>query len=128
MPKRDSASESVRAVSDLTKSEVGGIEPYAPQQLQSCACSPDGCWIAAGSQDGTLRLWDSETGNERDHRIYLRRTPDGSTWATIDHRNNRIIACDAEAWRILGWRTTGPDGFPLILPAETFGPLPVVAS
>jgi hypothetical protein len=71
---------------------------------------------------------DAETGCERDHRIYLRHTPDGSTWATVDHRNNRILACHAEARRILSWRTTGPDGMPLILPGETFGPLPVCES
>jgi WD40 repeat protein len=93
--------------------------------VQSCAWSPDGRWIASGSRDGTLRLWDAETGVELDRRIYFRRTPDGTTWATVDHRNNRILACHADAWCILGWRTTGPDGFPVILPAETFGPLPI---
>jgi hypothetical protein len=56
--------------------------------------------------------------------MYLRTPPDGPTWATVDHRINRILACHAEAWRILGWRTTGPDGWPMILPGETFGPLP----
>ena len=88
------------------------------------AWSPDDQRIASVSADGTLRLWDAETGSEL-RRIYFRRTPDGPTWATVDHRNNRILACHPEAWRILGWRTTGADGFPLILPAETFGPLPV---
>jgi WD40 repeat protein len=93
--------------------------------VRSCARSSDGRLVASTSWDGTLRLWDVETGCELDRRIYLRRTPDGPTWATVDHRNNRILACDAEAWRILGWRTTGPNGMPVILPAETFGPLPV---
>jgi WD40 repeat protein len=93
--------------------------------VRICAWSPDGRWIVSGSRDGTLRLWDAETGTELDRRIYFRDTPDGPTWATVDHRNNCILACHPEAWRILGWRTTGPDGFPLILPAETFGSLPV---
>lgn len=93
--------------------------------VTSCAWCSSGGVIASSSEDGTLRLWDSETGCELDRRTYLRLTPDAAVWATIDHRNNRILACDPEAWRILGWRTTGADGMPVILPAETFGPLPI---
>jgi hypothetical protein len=43
----------------------------------------------------------------------------------VSHRNNRILACHPEAWRILDWRTTESDGMPVILSAETFGSLPV---
>lgn len=36
-------------------------------------------------------------------------------------------ACDAEAWRYLGWIVPeAGSGLPERLPAETFGPLPVV--
>jgi hypothetical protein len=45
------------------------------------------------------------------------------------HPNNRILACGPDAWRSLGWvvpeRGTG---LPEMLPAETFGLLPVVES
>jgi len=46
---------------------------------------------------------------------------------SVDHQNNRILACDSEAWRYLGWIVPEPGtGLPEWLPAETFGPLPVV--
>jgi hypothetical protein len=82
-------------------------------------------WLYANK---SIRLWDAETGCELDRRIYTRITLDGLVWATVDYRNNRILACHAEAWRILGWRGIGPDGTLGILPAETFGPLPVRGS
>jgi hypothetical protein len=53
-------------------------------------------------------------------------TPDGqTTWAAIDHPNNKIMACGAEAWRFLGWEVPDGSGGTEWLPAETFGPLPV---
>ena len=49
------------------------------------------------------------------------------TWGSIDHPANRIVACDPEAWRNLGWIVPeAGTGLPEMLPAETFGPLPEV--
>jgi WD40 repeat protein len=93
--------------------------------VRSCAWQREGRFIVSSARDGTLRIWDAETGAELPRRIYFRRTPNGTTWATIDPVNNRILACHPEAWRILGWHVPGPDGFGLILPAETYGPLPI---
>ena len=47
-------------------------------------------------------------------------------WYSLDHANNRILACSPGAWRNIGWIVPGDHGFPLRLPAETYGPLPVV--
>jgi WD40 repeat protein len=93
--------------------------------VNSCAWSRDGLRIVSASVDGTLRTWDATTGVEIAPRIYQF----DSSWCSIDHQNNKIVACDDEAWRYVGWVV--PDtvnGLPEWLPAETFGPLPVVGS
>lgn len=38
--------------------------PYLSKWVSSCKFSPDGSQLIAGSRDYTLRLWDSETGDE----------------------------------------------------------------
>jgi WD40 repeat protein len=92
-----------------------------------CAWSPNGERIVSASHDGTVRTWDAATGVELAPTMYHLKTPDDQpTWCAVDHQNNKILACDAEAWRSLGWIV--PDerlGMPEWLPAETFGPLPV---
>jgi hypothetical protein len=48
-------------------------------------------------------------------------------WASLDHQNDRILACSPDAWRYLGGVVPDTDtGMPEWLPAETFGELPVV--
>lgn len=88
----------------------------------------DGQRIVSASNDGTLRTWDADTGAELAPRIYHLRTPhDGPTWCSVDFLNNRIVACGAEAWRCLGWVVPEEGtGLPEWLPAESFGPLPVI--
>jgi WD40 repeat protein len=92
-----------------------------------CAWSPDGGRIVSASVDGILRTWDAVNYVEIAPTLYHFRTPgDQPTWAAIDHPNNKILACGAEAWRCLGWVVPEEgSGLPEWLPAETFGPLPV---
>ncbi len=102
---------------------LAGHESY----VSGCAWSPDGSRIVSASFDCTLRMWDAVNYVEIAPTLYHFTTPDGQpTWAAIDHPNNKILACGAEAWRCLGWVVPEEGtGLPEWLPAETFGPLPV---
>ena len=93
-----------------------------------CAWSPDGRRIVSASADGTVRFWDAATGAELAPTIYHLSPPRGeNTWASVDHPNNRIVACGPDAWRSLGWVVPeAGTGMPEMLPAETFGALPVM--
>ena len=84
-----------------------------------CAWSPDAQRLISASFDGSHRLWAAENGVEI-AMVYAF----GSSWCAIDARKNRILACDEEAWRYIGWLVPSDDGWPEWLPAETFGPLP----
>ena len=44
-----------------TLTRLGGGSPYAV----AAAFSPDGLWITTGEADGTVRIWDAATGEER---------------------------------------------------------------
>jgi WD40 repeat protein/DNA polymerase III delta prime subunit len=92
----------------------------------TCAWSPDGLRILSSSHDGTLAIWDAVTGTRIAPEIHHLHAPNSRpSWCVIDPQQNRILACDSEAWRSLGWVV--PDranGLPELLPAETFGPLP----
>jgi WD40 repeat protein len=96
--------------------------------VRSCAWSPDGLRIVSASDDGTLRTWDAANGEELAPRIYhFADRDDEPAWCSVDHPGNRIMACGAGAWRYLGWIVPeAGTGLPEWLPAETFGPLPVV--
>ncbi len=91
--------------------------------VMGCAWSPDGKRIVSASADGTVRTWDTATGQEIVPALYHF----SQGWASLDHHNNRIVACSSNAWRSLGWIVPEPGtGMPEWLPAETFGELPVV--
>jgi WD40 repeat protein len=102
--------------------------PGHQKSVIACSWSPDGLRIVSASSDGTLRTWDATTYVGIAPQIYQFSTPAGeSTWCSVDHPGNRILACGAEAWRSLGWVVPDPvTGLPEMLPAETFGPLPIV--
>ena len=36
-------------------------------RVTAVAVAPDGSWLATGGDDGTVRIWDAATGQERGH-------------------------------------------------------------
>lgn len=82
----------------------------------------------SASRDGTVRIWDAATGAELAPTMYHLQTRDGEpSWCSVDYEKNCVVECDAEAWQSLGWVVKDPEsGWPEWVPAETFGPLPVM--
>jgi WD40 repeat protein/serine/threonine protein kinase len=74
----------------LKRLRLEGIPPLRhPATVLSAVFSPDGRWIASGSQDGKVKVWDATTGRELfnfpAHRQHVRSvafSPDGRRLAT----------------------------------------------
>ena len=84
--------------------------------IQDAAFSPDGARIVTGSQDGTARVWDAESGRQIAvlHDGGLVKTvafsPDGSRIVTASSRAGRIWnAADGRAVLTLGGRAVYND-------------------
>jgi WD40 repeat protein len=82
--------------------------------VRCLAYAPDGRTLASGSEDGTVRLWDVSTAQERlvlrgfgNYVRALAFSRDGERLAAATHRDNRIRLWDAASGQECGpWRTT----------------------
>ncbi|GAA1272450.1 eIF2A-related protein [Saccharothrix xinjiangensis] len=89
--------------------------------INAVAWSPDGTQILTGSDDSTVRTWDATTGQATG--LVFAFFPDGEL-AVYNTLENRVLGCTGNAWRWLGWNVV-KDGRVDLLPAETFGKLPL---
>ncbi|MDR3360656.1 MAG: hypothetical protein LBO20_08445, partial [Bifidobacteriaceae bacterium] len=86
---------------------------------------PDGRCLASGGDDGPVRSWDTAKGAVDQVIASLR----GGGFIVWDATGN-LARCSQDAWEHLAWLAPADADHPYgrSLPAEYFGPLPVVSS
>lgn len=88
----------------------------------SCTLTPDGTRVLSAGDDGTVRLWDAQTGHQIDWMIQM--LPDRNH-AVVTPDLRAFIEASEGAWRWFGWVGLNSDtGHLRWFPAESFGPLP----
>ena len=85
----------------------------------ACVFLPDGKHIVSTSYNGTMKLWQTDTGECLRTHFHCQ---DGH--AVIDHQQQKVLEATGSAWRYIGWQTTDANGRPVLLPMESFGPIP----
>lgn len=68
--------------------------------VRSVAYSPDGCFIASGSDDGTVRIWDARSGEEAMPPL---RSGDGILWSVAFSPKGKVVAAGTEAGTVCIW-------------------------
>lgn len=75
-------------------------------KVRSVAFSPDGQWVASGSLDETVKLWDAKTGDVKDFGKHsggvncIAYSPDGKRIAS-GGSDNKIIVWDAKTGKVI---------------------------
>ena len=103
---RIATSRLVEGVADVWDASTGDrvATLAAPSEISDLTFGPDGTTLATGHADGTVRLWDPESGSQqlvlRGHEprvVHVVFGPDGSTLASVDeHGLVRVWALDLD--------------------------------
>jgi WD40 repeat protein len=90
--------------------------------VQSVAYQPDGTRLAAGGNDGTVRIWDTATDKQTGWRAEHLADGELALWHA---ETGDLLGATSGAWYWLGWSAI-VDGALTRLPAETYGLLPPI--
>jgi WD40 repeat protein len=100
---------------DLPDSRLKRVLTIGQQRVSALAIAPDGSWLAAGSWDGSMRIWDTATGQQRaklaqqyDRVTALAIAPDGG-WLASGYFYGRLQTWDARTGEKRGTITPDKD-------------------
>jgi WD40 repeat protein len=115
---------------EVTEVTPGSAPAEQGRGLKRVAFAPDGTWLAAGSDDGTVGIWDAATGRPRAHLtghsrgkvLALAVAPDGTWLATGSGADETVRIWDAATGRQRAILTghTGPVTAVAIAPDGTW--------
>jgi WD40 repeat protein len=87
------------------------------REVFAAVFSPDGRWVATGSQDGTTRVWDSNSGEPCSQPLIHCGLVSGVRFSRDSRRLATILSeCDVQVWdRVTGEALTAPFHHPGVL-------------
>ena len=87
--------------------------------VNGCVWSPDGRHVLSASADGSLRIFDAQTGTECGMQCWHLKPPrNESSWASVDPETKRVLKYGEDAWRSVGYVVPDETGMPLWVPVE----------